>query len=80
MDAGFVVLVAAILAHHPTWTGLGLVLIPILVIAVALAIVKRRVDAIEFDPSGETESGGTEPGATAPSETLDDGTGRSIRR
>ncbi len=52
-------LVAAILAHHPGWEGFALVIIPIVVIAAALAVVKRRVDALPLDAGHDA---GHDPG------------------
>lgn len=52
-------LVAAILAHHPGWESFALVVVPIIVIAAALAVVKRRVDAghgmIDVNDTDETD-------------------------
>lgn len=45
-------LVAAILAHHPGWEGFALVVVPIVAIAAALAVVKRRVDALPVHDAG----------------------------
>lgn len=55
-------LIAAILAHHPGWEGFALVIVPIVVIAAALAVVKRRVDAGHVAPGA--------PGSTPPGEPV----------
>ena len=68
-------LVAAILAHHPGWEGFALVIIPIVVIAAALAVVKRRVEALPVhDASGPDGHGG--PSGDITGDVVDDITSR----